>query len=150
MRRIRRTCLQWMLRNPPIAAPIRSSPNRISSALLRRLVEVPLTTLMFQCPRTKRLVSTSIDIDLADIDKLPDRVTFSQCPYCLPDGARMDAKEYFRLRRHAGSTPESIAAHEVRCPPRVASGSSERSRKSTARGNFDAANCLCNFRVSSE
>ena len=58
-------------------------PNRVSSALpRRRLVEALLTTLMFQCPKTKRLVSTSIDIDLADIDKLPDRVTFSQCPHC--------------------------------------------------------------------
>jgi hypothetical protein len=41
-----------------------------------------LTTLMFQCPRTKKLIPTSVYIDLADIDKLPDRVTFSQCPYC--------------------------------------------------------------------
>ena len=41
-----------------------------------------MTILMFQCPRTKRLVSTSVDVDLADIDKLPDRVTFSQCPHC--------------------------------------------------------------------
>jgi hypothetical protein len=44
--------------------------------------EVPLAKLMFECPRTKRLVPTSIDIDLADIDKLTDRVTFSQCPHC--------------------------------------------------------------------
>ena len=39
----------------------------------------------------------------------------------LPHGARMDAKGYFRLRRHAGSTPESIAAHEVRYPRPAAS-----------------------------
>jgi hypothetical protein len=34
----------------------------------------------------------------------------------LPHGARMDAKGYLRLRRHASTTPESVAAHEVRCP----------------------------------
>jgi hypothetical protein len=44
--------------------------------------EAPLTQLMFKCPRTNRLVPTHVDIDLAEIDKLPDRVTFSQCPYC--------------------------------------------------------------------
>jgi hypothetical protein len=38
--------------------------------------------LMFKCPNTKKLVPTHVDIDLADIDKLPDRVTFSQCPFC--------------------------------------------------------------------
>jgi hypothetical protein len=37
----------------------------------------------------------------------------------LPHGARMDAKGYLRLRRHASTTPESVAAHEVRCPPRA-------------------------------
>jgi hypothetical protein len=37
---------------------------------------------MFKCPRTKKLVSTGINIDLPDIDKLPERVTFSQCPHC--------------------------------------------------------------------
>jgi hypothetical protein len=41
-----------------------------------------MTQLMFKCPKTKRLISTNVDIDLAEIDKLPDRVTFSQCPYC--------------------------------------------------------------------
>jgi hypothetical protein len=41
-----------------------------------------LTQLMFRCPNSKRLVSTKIDVDLAEIDKLPDRVTFSQCPHC--------------------------------------------------------------------
>jgi len=43
---------------------------------------VPLTQLMFKCPKTKRLVPTHVDIDLAQIDKLPDRVTFSRCPFC--------------------------------------------------------------------
>jgi hypothetical protein len=38
--------------------------------------------LMFKRPKTNRLVPTHIGVDLADIDKLPDRVTFSQCPYC--------------------------------------------------------------------
>ena len=38
--------------------------------------------LMFKCPNTKRLVPTHVDIDLAEIDRLPDRVTFSQCLYC--------------------------------------------------------------------
>ena len=41
-----------------------------------------MTQLMFKCPKTKRLVPTNVEIDLANIDKLPDRVTFSQCPYC--------------------------------------------------------------------
>lgn len=41
-----------------------------------------MTHLMFKCPETKKLVRTGIDIDLAKIDKLPDRITFSQCPYC--------------------------------------------------------------------
>ena len=41
-----------------------------------------MTRLMFKCPRTNRLVPTHVDIDLAEIDKLPDRVTFSQCPFC--------------------------------------------------------------------
>jgi hypothetical protein len=45
-------------------------------------LEVPLTQLMFKCPKTKRLVPTHVDIDLAQIDKLPDRVTFSRCPFC--------------------------------------------------------------------
>jgi hypothetical protein len=44
--------------------------------------EVSLTRLMFKCPNTKRLVPTHVDIDLAEIDRLPDRVTFSRCPYC--------------------------------------------------------------------
>jgi hypothetical protein len=37
---------------------------------------------MFKCPKTKKLIPTHLDIDLAEIDKLPDRVTFSQCHYC--------------------------------------------------------------------
>ena len=41
-----------------------------------------MTQLMFKCPKTKRLISTNVDIDLAEIDKLPDRVTFTQCPHC--------------------------------------------------------------------
>ena len=41
-----------------------------------------MTQLMFKCPKTKRLVPTHVDIDLAQIDKLPDRVTFSRCPFC--------------------------------------------------------------------
>ena len=45
-------------------------------------LEVPLTQLMFKCPKIKRLVPTHVDIDLAQIDKLPDRVTFSRCPFC--------------------------------------------------------------------
>jgi len=44
--------------------------------------EVSLTRLMFKCPNTKRLVPTHVDIDLAEIDRLPDRVTFSRCLYC--------------------------------------------------------------------
>jgi len=44
--------------------------------------EVSLTRLMFKCPNTKRLIPTHVDIDLAEIDRLPDRVTFSRCPYC--------------------------------------------------------------------
>ena len=44
--------------------------------------EVSLTRLMFKCPNTKRLIPTHVDIDLAEIDRLPDRVTFSQCLYC--------------------------------------------------------------------
>ena len=42
----------------------------------------PMTQLLFKCPRIKGLVRTNLNIDLADIDKLPDRVTFSRCPYC--------------------------------------------------------------------
>jgi hypothetical protein len=41
-----------------------------------------VTRLMFKCPNTKRLVPTHVDIDLAEIDRLPDRVTFSRCLYC--------------------------------------------------------------------
>ena len=41
-----------------------------------------MTQLMFRCPKTDRLIPTHVDIDLADIDKLPDRITFSQCPHC--------------------------------------------------------------------
>jgi hypothetical protein len=44
--------------------------------------EVSLTRLMFRCPNTKRLIPTHVDIDLAEIDRLPDRVTFSRCLYC--------------------------------------------------------------------
>ena len=44
--------------------------------------EVSLTRLMFKCPNTKKLITTHVDIDLAEIDRLPDRVTFSRCPYC--------------------------------------------------------------------
>jgi hypothetical protein len=44
--------------------------------------EVSLARLMFKCPNTKRLVPTHVDIDLAQIDRLPDRVTFSRCLYC--------------------------------------------------------------------
>ena len=33
-------------------------------------------------PNTKKLVPTHVDIDLAEIDRLPDRVTFSRCLYC--------------------------------------------------------------------
>ena len=44
--------------------------------------EVSLMRLMFKCPNTKRLVPTHVDIDLAEIDRLPDRVTFSRCLYC--------------------------------------------------------------------
>ncbi len=44
--------------------------------------EVSLTRLMFKCPNTKRLVPTHVDIDLAEIDRLPDRITFSRCLYC--------------------------------------------------------------------
>jgi hypothetical protein len=44
--------------------------------------EVSLTRLMFKCPNTERLVPTHVDIDLAEIDRLPDRVTFSRCLYC--------------------------------------------------------------------
>jgi len=38
--------------------------------------------LMFKCPKTNRLVPLHLDIDLAVIDQLPDRVTFSRCPFC--------------------------------------------------------------------
>ena len=41
-----------------------------------------MTQLMFRCPRTKKLVPTQVDIDLAEIDKLPDRLTFSRCAFC--------------------------------------------------------------------
>jgi hypothetical protein len=44
--------------------------------------EVSLTRLIFKCPNTKRLVPTHVDIDLAEIDRLPDRVTYSRCLYC--------------------------------------------------------------------
>ena len=44
--------------------------------------EVSVTRLMFKCPNTRRLVPTNVDIDLAEIDRLPDRVTFSRCLYC--------------------------------------------------------------------
>jgi hypothetical protein len=100
-------------------------PNRISSALLRRgLVEVPLTKLMFECPRTKKLVPTSVDIDLADIDKLPPR--FLNAP--MPHGARMDTKGYLGFRRHAGTAPVSIATcSKPQCP--AASRRPGRSRK---------------------
>jgi hypothetical protein len=45
-------------------------------------LETRLTQLMFICPRTNRLGPTHVDINLAEIDKLPDRVIFSQCFYC--------------------------------------------------------------------
>jgi hypothetical protein len=68
---------------PRYISKVRSDGNaREARGVLAECREVPLTTLMFECPRTKKLVPTSIDIDLADIDKLTDRVTFSQCPYC--------------------------------------------------------------------
>ncbi len=38
--------------------------------------------LMFRCPKTKKLVSTGIDIDPMKIDSLPDRLTFSPCKFC--------------------------------------------------------------------
>jgi hypothetical protein len=41
-----------------------------------------LAQLMFRCPNTDRLIPTHVDIDLAEIDKLPDRITFTQCPHC--------------------------------------------------------------------
>src|SRR5580704_15270356 len=60
----------------------RSNDDDACSLHLHCFWEAPLTQLMFKCPRTNRLVPTHVDIDLAEIDKLPDRVTFSQCPYC--------------------------------------------------------------------
>jgi hypothetical protein len=41
-----------------------------------------MTQLMFKCPKTKKLVRTGVNVDLTKIDKLPDKLTFSQCPYC--------------------------------------------------------------------
>ena len=32
--------------------------------------------------RYNRSSAIGVDIDLAEIDRLPDRVTFSRCPYC--------------------------------------------------------------------
>jgi hypothetical protein len=63
----------------------RSADDRNAHKALGNLAEnreVSLTRLMFKCPNTKRLVPTNVDIDLAEIDRLPDRVTFSRCLYC--------------------------------------------------------------------
>jgi hypothetical protein len=69
--------------SPRSNSQVRSDGNaRKAPGILAEWLEVPVTKLMFECPRTKRLVPTSIDVELADIDKLPDRVTFSRCPYC--------------------------------------------------------------------
>jgi hypothetical protein len=38
--------------------------------------------VMFKCPKTKKLISTGIEIDPMKIDSLPDRLTFSHCPFC--------------------------------------------------------------------
>jgi hypothetical protein len=38
--------------------------------------------LMFRCPKTKKLVSTGVDIDPMKIDSLFDRRTFTQCHFC--------------------------------------------------------------------
>jgi hypothetical protein len=54
----------------------------VDRKIVRSCLEVPVTKLMFKCPKTNRLVPTQVDVDLAKIDELPDRVTFSQCPYC--------------------------------------------------------------------
>ena len=35
-----------------------------------------------QMPEIGETNPTHVDIDLAEIDKLPDRVTFTHCPYC--------------------------------------------------------------------
>jgi hypothetical protein len=68
---------------PRCNSKVRSDGNaRKALGVLAECLEAPLTQLMFECPRTKRRVPTGIDIDLADIDKLADRVTFSRCPYC--------------------------------------------------------------------
>jgi hypothetical protein len=55
---------------------------RKAIGILAEYLEVSLTRLMFKCPNTKRLVPTHVDIDFAEIDGLPDRITFSQCLYC--------------------------------------------------------------------
>jgi hypothetical protein len=53
----------------------------------RVLLEVVLTQLMFKCPKTKRLIPTHVDIDLAEIDTLP--VAISSSAMLIPSGGRV-------------------------------------------------------------
>jgi hypothetical protein len=39
-------------------------------------LETPLTHLMFICPRTNRLAPTNVNINLAEIDRLPIELHF--------------------------------------------------------------------------
>jgi hypothetical protein len=68
---------------------------------------------MFKCSRTKRLVPTHVDVDPAEIDKLPDRITFfpiSLLQHC----ARTDTKGHLGLRRQDAGI--QATSYEVKRP----------------------------------
>jgi len=74
--------------------------------------------LMINCPDTGKEFSTGIEIESEHVRKLPDVVTFTQCPYCrvvhgwrVADARLHEEKQILtRRRRRRVGVPESGAS----------------------------------------